>query len=114
MITDDGYEGFAPDVPLLHVYAQSSPHDPAFLVGNRVGLETLLAAVKAALDPEHVTDASVFSSDGEGYGAFIVRLPESQFDRLPPHYTDETYRGDSDGCIRLYEFVGPWMNRKSP
>lgn len=77
--------GFSDETALLHVIAQQHYHMPAFIVGNRLALENLRAAINAAL-ATGAGHAAVFANDGEGYGlhvAFRINL-----DDVPYGYTD--------------------------
>ena len=85
-----------PEPELLHLYSQRYFHTPAFIIGNRAGLELLLGAITAALEAGGGC-AEVFASDGEGYGV-LVKLedtpwlePEDRvaWSRLDPPYSDE-------------------------
>ncbi|RPF49532.1 hypothetical protein EDD75_0348 [Thermodesulfitimonas autotrophica] len=56
---------------VLHIYAQTSHHDDAFIVGNRQGLLALRRAIDAALESGQSKD-SVFVSDGEGFDVYVI------------------------------------------
>lgn len=62
-----------PDPPLLHIHAQHSEHNEAYILGNRMGLEALRRAIDVALtNSTGESEADVMVSDGEGYSAVIV------------------------------------------
>lgn len=88
---------------LLHVYPQYMEHCEAIIVGNREGLELLLAAVNAALNTGLGTE-QVMASDGEGYDVIVVRedadwLSEAWAARA--YYSAWDSERDNDG----YSFV---------
>ena len=67
-------------LPTLHIYGQESRNSPAFIVGNRDGLQVLGQAIDEALT-SHAGDAAtptVWPSDGEGYGVVVVRLGDAK------------------------------------
>mgnify|MGYP001567222731 FL=1 len=91
------------DPSLLHIYAQGSWHEEAYIVGNREALETLAQNIEAALRDGRSKRGS-YASDGEGYNVVVVLLdkpwrgPEWDTLRLP--YTDEP--------AKRMEGRGPW------
>jgi hypothetical protein len=84
------------DVELLHIIAQHSYHDRAWIVGNRLGLERLRDAIVAALDaPETRQEAAVFCADGEGYGVLVRCEPARLMHLVPYGYTHEWAHHDA-------------------
>lgn len=59
-------------LPWMHVYPQYFPHSEAMIRGNREALEALRDALNDAINTGEA-EASVFASDGEGYGVKIYR-----------------------------------------
>ena len=76
-------------MPTLNILAQSWVHQPAFIVGDRLGLIALQAAITDALDDDRGR-ALVFSTDGEGYGVMVFLRNEMA--HVPLGYTDEEFR----------------------
>lgn len=63
----------------LHIYAQPSNHDEAYIVGNRAALIALRDAIETAITsmPDAGTNSvadvkDCFTSDGEGYHLIII------------------------------------------
>ena len=79
----------SPVYPTLHVLAQSLPHRPAVLIGNRAGLTALHNAILRAMSGG-VSKAAVFAEDGEGYGLVVVCRED--IDGAPFGYTDEKFQ----------------------
>lgn len=85
-------------VPTIHVLAQTMWHDPAWIIGNRSGLELLRAALNAALDGDEALGgdgcgvAHVFARDGEGF-PLVVMCREDEMSGAPYGYTDEIALG---------------------
>ena len=79
---------------LMHIYGQDVWHAPAWIVGNRAGLEALREAITVALDKPR-SEAIVMAGDGEGYAVQVIRDDRSFFDQKPGDwdwavpYTDE-------------------------
>ena len=87
--------------PLLHIHAQPCWHDPAYIVGNRAGLEALRDGLNATLAGAS-RPAEVFVSDGEGYEV-EVQLDESDWQdregtwrRRAKPYSDEIAASSAD------------------
>jgi len=75
---------------IVHVHAQRSYHMPAFIIGTRAGLEQLRALLDAALAaPDTTTEATLFCTDGEGYGLHVRCCTGREIDRMPTGYTDK-------------------------
>jgi hypothetical protein len=77
--------------PQLHVYAQTTWHDDAFVVGNRQGLEALRAAIDAALSGG-AGQAQPFVNDGEGFDAHVLLASEEDMAKLAVPYTGDDAR----------------------
>ena len=96
----------SPVYPTLHVLAQSLPHRPAVLIGNRAGLTALHNAILRAMSGG-VAKAVVLANDGEGYG--VVAVCREDMDGAPFGYTDEVFadtRERPDWLIRAMRRVG--------
>ncbi|AEG14356.1 hypothetical protein Desku_0750 [Desulfofundulus kuznetsovii DSM 6115] len=66
------------EIPLLHVYGQHAWHDDVYIVGNKQGLEMLLAVAKQALKEDRgETGGDVFTADGEGYSVIVLFRDDS-------------------------------------
>lgn len=77
----------------LHIYAQSSWHDEAWIAGNREGLTRLRDAIdKALLDGKGNSD-HVFTTDGEGYRVIAMKLTDEELGKLGMPYTDDIAAG---------------------
>ncbi|MGB9805001.1 hypothetical protein [Desulfofundulus sp.] len=98
------------EIALLHVYGQRAWHDDVYIVGNRQGLETLLAAVKQALkESRGETDSDVFTADGEGYSVIVLRQdgswPEGWARVALPYWGDHA-RDEREGVLRPGNLIG--------
>ena len=71
----------------LHLYAQETYHQEAFIVGTRPGLEALKRAIDKAF-MEGQGEAEVSVSDGEGYTVVILLKEDGAFwDKAAVPYT---------------------------
>jgi hypothetical protein len=87
----------------LHIYAQSSYHEHAFIVGDTESLEMLRDAIESALNYDGIGMATSYASDGEGFELEVYREDGHAFwdkSRLP--YTDE------DAKDRSKDRITPW------
>ena len=77
---------------ILQIYAQSGPHDRAFICGTEDDLKQLRDTLDLMLmenwDESYL---DTFTSDGEGYTLKIMRLKEEDFDKIINPYTDELF-----------------------
>ena len=89
--------------PTINLHAQEWQHQPAFIVGNRAGLEALRDLIDRALASDVSVNALAFPSDGEGFHLHIF-CTDDLVD-APLGYTDEIARHDGD-------WPG-WMRRAS-
>ncbi len=87
-MTEEEGAGFDNDVELLHIFAQPTQHDEAYIVGNRLGLTRLRDAIDAALEQRGAHDAAVCANDGEGYAAVVVFGEMEQMNTLALPYTE--------------------------
>lgn len=79
---------------ILQIYAQSGPHDGAFICGTEDDLKRLRDALDLMLlENRDKAYLDTFTSDGEGYTVKIIKLEEKQFDQLILPYADEIYWG---------------------
>jgi hypothetical protein len=87
---DEATSRWAEGTPLVHVIAQRVWHDPAFIAGNRAGIEALRDACNTALSygVNVSSDARVFASDGEGYRVIVRVLDAAGMDDMPYGYVD--------------------------
>lgn len=81
-------------VPQLHLFAQNAYHDPAYVVGDRAGLEALARAIKDALSGKPAV-AEVFANDGEGYACTVALVTDEQMEAMPLAYTADYARDDA-------------------
>lgn len=73
----------------LHIYAQFTNHDYAFILGDRAGLIALRNAIHGALINDSGRDqCQIFASDGEGYQVLIGVLSSDEAGKLATPYTD--------------------------
>lgn len=75
--------------PTVHIIAQPAWHAPAFIVGDRAGLQAMLNAIADAILNGKGT-AELYANDGEGY-AVSVHCRED-LAGTPYGYTDEMAR----------------------
>lgn len=111
----------------LHIYAQPSHHDDAFIVGTsaalkglKVQIERLLAAADGGSTTSTYHPFQV--SDGEGYRLHLVALPSQEeagklatnlWDRLDLPYASEP-QTPSPTPLRPYDLVAPIKAKPSP
>ena len=77
---------------MIQIYAQSCPHDRAFICGTVDELKQLRDSLDLMLlENRDESYLDTFTSDGEGYTLKIMRLEEEQFDQLILPYSDELY-----------------------
>ena len=77
------------DEKYLHIYAQQMPHHESFIVGNKEALLELREMINEALKEEE-SERYFTSSDGEGYQAFVIKIPDDEvelFESLEMPYT---------------------------
>lgn len=68
----------------LHVFAQSGPHDSAWIVGGRKSLAALRDAITYLLDkPDTFIAEPFFASDGEGYNCVVFHHNLGEDSALP-------------------------------
>ena len=70
----------------VHLHAQEAPHDEAYLIADRAGLQQARACIDRALDdPSGLAAADLFTADGEGYSLLVLVAdpPELGADDLP-------------------------------
>ena len=72
---------------LIHVIAQKAWHDPAFIVGNREGLERLRDTIIAALSTEDIASMDAFADDGEGFRLHVCCVTDAGMETVPYGYT---------------------------
>lgn len=84
------------EIPALHIYPQAHWHTPAWIVGDRIGLQRLADTILRALQADDgKAHDSFFPSDGEGYQVAVVRYDHDWMDHKAwyqlrgDHYTDE-------------------------
>lgn len=88
MVPDE--PAWSEDDALLHVIAQRSYHDPAFIVGNREGLTRLRDALNAALEaPSTTQKADAMCNDGECYRVCVRCETEREMELAQLGYTYE-------------------------
>lgn len=84
---------------VAHILAQRAFHDPAFIIGDCLGLARIRDAINAALEAGEAR-RGVFAQDGEGYGVHVLCITEAEMDGVPYGYTDTEMCGDR----------GPWTD----
>lgn len=77
----------------LHIYAQFTNHDFAFILGDKGGLTRLRNALDSALldwdkGGNGRDECGTFASDGEGYRILVGVLSEEEAGKLATPYTD--------------------------
>lgn len=70
----------------LHIYAQETNHDRAYIIGTREALVGLLEALQRALEQGIYAD-SYCTADGEGYKVVIIQTENSKIEELKLPYT---------------------------
>lgn len=73
----------------LHIYASHMPHHESFIVGNKKALLELREMIDEALREEE-SKRDFTASDGEGYQAFVIKIPDDEvklFESLEMPYT---------------------------
>jgi hypothetical protein len=87
---------------ILHVHSQESPHDDAWLVGNREGLLVLKRAIEQALNITH-GDGEVSDAQGNPFEIrvlFITDPPEADsWKRAALPYTAEGFQEKREGAL---------------
>lgn len=73
----------------VHIIAQHAWHAPAFIVGDRAGLQAMLNAIADAI-LQGKGMAELYDNDGEGYAASVHR--RENIADVPYGYTDEMAR----------------------
>lgn len=71
----------------LHVYGQRAWHDDLVVAGDEEGLRTLRDAIDEVLKDDGCGEGLVYTNDGEGYKALILRVDD--MDNLPVPYEAE-------------------------
>lgn len=90
-------------VPYLHVYSPSTPHDPAFIAGNREGLRALIDLLERVIgqiqtgQPEGADESLTYVADGEGAATYAMCLTDKGMEELAVPYTSAD---DDDGWAR--------------
>lgn len=73
---------------ILHIYAQYTNHDYAFLMGDREALTALRNAIHTALlSDDGKGHMQTFTGDGEGYQVLVRVLPADVAETLVDPYT---------------------------
>lgn len=79
---------------MIQIYAQSGPHDRAFICGTEDDLKQLRDSLDLMLlENRDEAYLDTFTSDGECYDIKIIKLEDEQFDQLILPYSDELYWG---------------------
>lgn len=91
---------------MLNIYGCEAPHEPAWIAGDREGLENLKKAIEQAL--EHGSGARAeYDSSGEGFDVLVLIDPGLQT-REPP-YRDRIFNSvDSEPWEEIAE---AWKSR---
>lgn len=89
---------------ILQIYAQSGPHDRAFICGTVGELKQLRDSLDLMLlENRDEAYLDTFTSDGEGYTLKIMRLKEEDFDKIINPYIDKIF-SEKPSNIRKH----PW------
>lgn len=94
-------------VGTLHLHAQSFPHDEAWVVGDRDGLQALRDAIDAALSG-HPSAARSFAADGEGFVSIVVCAEMGSNPLLPYAEANNQY----GRAQHPYELLPPGVYRQ--
>jgi len=97
--------------PTLHIYAQDIFHAPAYVIGNREGLEQLRDAINIAL-VDGVASKVAFASDGEGYEIYVGKTSTNkQWSNVQMPYTDHEFCGKPYGASpsAILHRLRPWF-----
>ena len=94
---------YAPEHPILHIYAQHTNHDPAYIAGNRAALQLLRDALNTVLaaDTEAIAAPEAMDNSGEGYAPFVILFSQTDIEALALPY-------DWDGDPATSEGKRPW------
>lgn len=101
---------------MIHIFAQESWHEDAFIVANREGLEALRDALNKALkdgDKAVVELKDLMVGDGEGFDLAILRddspFASEFWNRLAVPYSDEIARENRHNALTPEEI---YLNRR--
>jgi hypothetical protein len=83
---------------IIHLFSPGSFHEPQGIVGNREGLETLIHVIQRALEVD-TTDATFFTSDGEGYDLFVKCISNTKLNVVALPYTEEYCKDERANVI---------------
>jgi hypothetical protein len=91
----------------LHVYAQESWHEEAYIVGDRNALMRLRNQIDRVLAPGLGTEKEpFFTFDGEGFDLHVVNLEgEEGWNRLAMPYTSEIALENRANAVGPHEIV---------
>lgn len=77
---------------MIQIYAQSGPHDRAFICGTVDELKQLRDSLDLMLlENRDKAYLDTFTSDGEGYTLKIMSLKEEDFDKIINPYIDKIF-----------------------
>lgn len=88
-----------PGEATLHVYAQYTWHDNAYLAGTPSALRLVRDAIAVALGDARVGTVTAFVNDGEGYDFKVIAASEEEMHALAVPYTDELARDGNDALF---------------
>ena len=95
---------------ILHIYAQRTQHEDAYIVGDKRSLMALRDAISYAIDKNNTANlVGVYTNDGEGYCVKIVICPEKASEQLSSPYTDRNTLGPEPKDV-----IRPWDLFKCP
>lgn len=104
--------------PRLHIYAQQFPHDEAYIVGNREGLESLRKTLNYLLCNEVPGDefpardfVLSYANDGEGFHTAVIREDGDDWNKLElPYASRESSELERDnGSMHPYKLIEKQM-----
>lgn len=90
----------------LHIYAQGSFHERAYIVGTPEALEALRGAIDLALSKGKGTSAS-FVNDGEGFDTVVIQVDPETAKKLAVPYSND-YASENDASA-----LWPWKIAES-
>ena len=77
---------------ILQIYAQTGPHDRAFICGTKEALINLRDSLNVLIERDlSCVSCDTFTSDGEGYTVRVIKLKENNFDELGLPYTSDIF-----------------------
>lgn len=101
----------------LQIYAQSGPHDRAFICGTKEDLINLRDVLNILLQRDlSKVSYDTFTSDGEGYTLRIIKLEENDFYDLQLPYTSDIFSEENSKTKKhpWYYEIGEKSTTRNP